>query len=194
MTPSTSLIIPAFNESEGLPQVLRDLSQTDIPGLLEILIVDDGSGDDTGRVAESYGDQLPVRVIRHPVNRGYGASLKTGIRAAQGDVVVTMDADGQHTPEDAVRVIAALEAGRDMAVGLRDSTSARDAWRQPGKWVLGKLANYLSRTRIPDLNSGLRAIRRDVILKYLHLLPGLLLFFFGIVADQISALRLEKYE
>ena len=183
---TVSLILPAYNESEGLPLVLQNLSQVDFPRLLEIVVVDDASEDESGRIAESYGDRLPIRVIRHSANRGYGAALKTGIRAAQGDVVVTMDADGQHVTEDMLRVTAALGEHEDMVVGLRSPDSAQSTWRRPGKWVLGKLANYLTRTRIPDLNSGLRAIRREVILKYLHLLPD------GFSASTTSTIALIK--
>ncbi|MBT5874704.1 MAG: glycosyltransferase family 2 protein [Candidatus Latescibacteria bacterium] len=185
-TNTLSIVIPAHNEEAGLGAVLEGLADADLPGLLEILVVDDGSEDTTGAVAESACQRLPVKVIRHSVNRGYGASLKTGIRAAQGEIVLMMDADGQHSPEDAKNIIHALASDDDMVVGLRGSGSARDAWRKPGKWVLGKLANYLSRTHIPDLNSGLRAVRRTVISKYLHLLPD------GYSASTTSTMALIK--
>ncbi len=159
------MIIPAYNEADAIGAVVRSLLER-APGL-RVIVVDDGSKDRTGEAAKEAGAQL----IRHPVNRGYGSALKTGIRAARTDLVATYDADGQHDPDDLLRMIAASE-GTDAIIGAREGDSYRQLSRRPGKWILGKVANSLVGQTIPDLNCGLRVLRREVVLKYLHLLPN----------------------
>jgi glycosyltransferase involved in cell wall biosynthesis len=134
----------------------------------EILVVDDGSQDDTPQVALAAG----ARVIRHPYNKGNGAAVKTGLRNAHGEVVLLLDADGQHPPEDIERVLAGI-GEYDLVVGARtrDSESARI--RDFGNAVFNNLATYLSGRRIPDLTSGFRAMKRDMVLEFIHLLPNL---------------------
>lgn len=182
---SLSIVIPAFNEADGLGQVLDELSRAANDRCLEVLVVDDGSTDGTGRTAEGFAGVLPVRVISHPMTRGYGAALKTGIRAARGEIVVTMDADGQHDPRDLAALIEQM-ADHDMVVGARTRNSHRESSRRAGKWVITWLADFLTRTRIPDVNSGLRAFRRETIVKYLHLLPD------GFSASTTSTIALLK--
>src|SRR5262249_21400669 len=150
-----SIVIPAFNEAATVRETVDGLAAAH-PGA-EIIVVDDGSTDSTVAALDGSG----ARVVRHGRNRGYGASLKTGIRNAAHDVVVFCDADGQHDPKDVGRVVAEMD-GADMVIGRRQKVMHSTLWRMPGKWVLGLLANYLSRTKIPDLNSGLRAVRKDV--------------------------------
>lgn len=163
--PSVTIVIPAFNVEGSIGGTLNDLR--DWRERAEIIVVDDGSTDCTGDIARQAG----VRVIRHLQNKGQGAALKTGIRAASGDIIVTMDADGEHC---AVQVTSLLDAfdDNDMVVGARAKGSNAPLLRRPGKWVLSQVANYLAETKIPDLNSGLRAIRRDVALRFLHILPN----------------------
>lgn len=159
-----TVVIPAFNEAEALGDVLAEL-RTAIPDI-RILVVDDGSSDGTEGVARSAG----VKVLRHNRNRGYGAALKTGFRAAATPYVAMYDADGQHRPDDLLQLMQ--HGGQhDMVVGARGNDSDRAWSRRPGKWVLARIANHLTGTRIPDLNSGLRVIRRNVMLRYIHLLP-----------------------
>ncbi|HEY8122246.1 MAG TPA: glycosyltransferase family 2 protein [Myxococcota bacterium] len=163
-----SVVIPAFNEERGIVPTLRELRET-LRGLdYEIIVVDDGSRDRTAELARAEG----VTVVQQPLNRGYGASLKTGIRRATHDVIVITDADGTY-PASA---IPALVAGCDvyeMVVGARVGANvAIPLVRRPAKWVLGKLASYLAGRPIPDLNSGLRAMRRDLVEQYEHLLPS----------------------
>jgi glycosyltransferase involved in cell wall biosynthesis len=132
-----------------------------------VLVVDDGSTDGTAEAAASTG----ARVIRHGSNRGYGASLKTGIRASSGDVIVITDADGSYPVERIPDLLAALGTS-DMAVGARTGSEVHiPNARKPGKWMLRKLAQYVTGAEIPDLNSGLRAFRKDLALQYLNLLP-----------------------
>ena len=163
---SVSIIVPAFNEEEGLGQVLAGLEEWQKRGS-EIVVVDDGSTDRTPEVAGSAG----VRVIRHRSNKGYGAALKSGIRAAGGQVIVTLDSDGQHDPCDIQRLLDELP-GCDMVVGMRGKGSHTPNLRKPGKWLLVRVANYLAQTEIPDLNSGFRAVRAETLNRFLHILPN----------------------
>jgi glycosyltransferase involved in cell wall biosynthesis len=112
-----------------------------------------------------------VRLINHPYNKGYGASLKTGMINSNTELVAFYDSDGQHNPED-LESLASKFGNYDMLVGQRGKDSHQDWIRKPGKWVLSKVANYLAERKIPDLNSGLRIIRRAVIINILHLMPN----------------------
>jgi len=163
---AVSIVIPAFNEEQGLPRVLDALRAWSERGA-EIIVVDDGSTDHTAEVAARTG----VRVIRHHHNKGYGASLKAGIRAAERDIVVTFDADGQFDVNDIARLVNALHHS-DMVVGVRPQGAGSPTIRKPGKWLLGKTANYLTQTKIPDLNCGLRALRAEIARRFLNLLPN----------------------
>ncbi|MCB8962608.1 MAG: glycosyltransferase family 2 protein [Ardenticatenales bacterium] len=162
-----TVIIPAFNEAASISTVVSDLVGAALPFIAEIIVIDDGSSDETGRLAEIAG----ARLVRHRQNRGYGAALKSGIRAAQTEFVLTYDADGQHRPDQLAALWTAHEAA-DMVVGARQALLHSPLWRMPGKWLLNLMANYLMRRRIPDLNSGLRLMRREVISRYLHLCPN----------------------
>lgn len=159
-----TVVIPAFNEAGKIGDVLADL-RVKIPGV-QVLVVDDGSRDATVQIARKAG----AAVISHRKNKGYGAALKTGFRTARTPYLAMCDADGQHRPEDLALMLQYAD-GFDMVIGARGKNSHRSAVRRPGKWLLCKLANVLVRQRIPDLNSGLRVMRREVILRYLHLLP-----------------------
>jgi glycosyltransferase involved in cell wall biosynthesis len=163
-----SVVIPAFNEAHAIGETVDELREALEKLSLEheIMVVDDGSTDGTGDVAAARG----CTVIRHRTNRGYGASLKTGIKAAGKEIVLFYDADGQFDPADLKSLTEGL-ATADMAAGVRGRGSHRPIERRPGKWVLRVVADYLSSTKIPDLNCGYRAIRRNAILPYLQLLP-----------------------
>ena len=118
----------------------------------EIITIDDCSTDDTLNKLQSLSG---IRVIHHPINRGYGASIKSGIKQAKGEFVATFDGDGQHYPADLVALCRSVEQEEwDMVVGARSRIFHSKLWRLPGKWFLGWLANYLSKRRIPDLNSA----------------------------------------
>ena len=132
-------------------------------------MVDDGSTDETARQARSVPGTV---VVSHGYNRGYGAALKTGIRHARGDTIVITDSDGTYPPQYIPELVAALE-DCDMAVGSRTGEVSKiPALRRPAKWFLNKLASFLAETRIPDLNSGLRAFRKDVVIPFLGILPS----------------------
>ena len=165
-----SIVIPAYNEASAIADTVREikrvLSESGIEG--EIVIVDDGSTDNTSESAA----QTDARLIRHPQNKGYGASLKTGIRQAQNDIIVIIDADGTY-PIDAIPRLAEKMSEYDMVVGARTGTTVQvPMLRRPAKWLLNRLANYLSGVEIPDLNSGLRAFRRSVAIGFFRLLPA----------------------
>lgn len=169
MKESVSIIIPAFNEHLGVAGVVRDVIETlesyQIPG--EVIVVDDGSADGTGDAAYSAG----ARVLRNRSNRGYGAALKTGIMAASNNVILITDADGTYPVMYIPEILARLETA-DMVVGARlGKNVAIPMVRRPAKWVLNKLANYVAGHRIPDLNSGMRAFRKNIARQYFAVLP-----------------------
>jgi glycosyltransferase involved in cell wall biosynthesis len=159
-----SVVIPAFNEEDGIGAVVTELRAR--PPRREVLVVDDGSSDRTAERAEAAG----ARVVRHPYNKGNGAAVKTGIREATGDAILLMDADGQHDPEDALRLVEKVGV-YDLVIGAR---SARDQKlvRAVGNAVFQTLASWLTGRDIPDLTSGFRAARRDRLLDIIHLLPN----------------------
>ena len=164
-----SIIIPAYNEADSIHGVLEDIRKGFDSRKVEILVIDDGSTDQTAEIAERGG----AKVIQHLHNKGYGASLKSGIRAADGQFVLFMDADGQHRAVEALKLIDAFSSKpADMVVGQRSRLMHSPMWRMPGKWALGWMANYLTRRRIPDLNSGLRLINREVVTRYMDLCPN----------------------
>jgi len=162
---ATSVVIPAFNEAASIASVVGDLRRAG--SWNEILVVDDGSTDDTGAQASAGG----ATVIRHPYNKGNGAAVKTGIRHATGACILIVDADGQHRPADAVRLVAQLDA-YDLVVGARSTGSQATAARRIGNSFLNWMASYLTERPIPDLTSGFRAARREQLLEFLHLLPN----------------------
>jgi len=161
---TVSVVIPALNEQDAIADVVTRVRAH--ATWLEVLVVDDGSSDLTAERAAAAG----ARVVRHPYNKGNGAAVKTGIREARGEVVLLMDADGQHDPADMGRLVAAVGPS-DMVIGAR---SARDqgAVRALGNAVFQALASWLTRRPIPDLTSGFRAARRDRLQEVLHLLPN----------------------
>ncbi|MBS4095610.1 MAG: glycosyltransferase family 2 protein [Sulfuricella sp.] len=165
---SVSIIIPAYQEGEVVGEVVANVLRVvqTLGCSCEVLVIDDGSTDNTGEAARQAGAQVLV----HPYNRGYGASLKTGIRAATGRTVIFMDADGQHDPEDIRRLLADRQVF-DMVVGARRRSQGSPMWRKPGKLFLGLLANNLTGRNIPDLNSGFRALDREMALRFLPIMP-----------------------
>ena len=165
MIEAVSVVVPAFNESASIGPLVSGLRLAG--AWREIIVVDDGSVDDTGARAAEAG----ARVIRHPYNKGNGASVKTGIRQAEGTFILIVDADGQHQPADATRLVAKLDE-YDLVVGARSSATQAGAARRAGNAVLNGLASYLTERPIPDLTSGFRAARREYLLEFLHLLPN----------------------
>ncbi len=171
MTQAISIVIPAYNEGGAIQPTIEKITRiTNEANLVsEIIIVDDGSTDGT---SEAVCQSQKVRLFTHPQNKGYGASLKTGIRQARYDTVIIIDADGTY-PCEMIPALAEKMDDYDMVVGARTGENVQiPLVRRPAKWLLNRLANYLSDTNIPDLNSGLRAFKRDVAINYFRLLPS----------------------
>jgi glycosyltransferase involved in cell wall biosynthesis len=162
---SVTIVVPAFNEGESIGGVVTGLRAA--ADWHEVLVIDDGSTDGTGRAAQDAG----ARVIRHPYNKGNGASVKTAIRASTSDFIAIVDGDGQHHPEDTARLIAPL-GEFDLVIGARDPKTQASNGRRLGNAVLNRLASYLTERPIPDLTSGFRAARREHLLEFIHLLPN----------------------
>jgi glycosyltransferase involved in cell wall biosynthesis len=159
-----SVIVPAFNEERGLPAVLDELMR--VCPESEIIVVNDGSRDGTERVARGF----PVVLVSHPSNRGYGAALKTGIVHAKHDFVVFFDADGQHDPAHIGPMLAALDRA-DLVIGERELYTRKSPLHWLGRRALTRFIHFLTRLRLRDINCGLRVARRDLIRRYLNLLP-----------------------
>ena len=164
-----SVILPAYNEAENIAALIRQIQGVlDAAGrTCEILVVDDGSDDGTGAQAAQAG----AVVIRHPYNIGNGAAVKTGIRHARGQVLVMLDADGQHPPEDIPRLLA-LIGEYDMVVGARSAASDTALHRDIANQLYNLLASYVSGRKIEDLTSGFRAIKASVARGFVYLLPN----------------------
>ena len=161
----TSVIVPALNEGLAVRQLVIDLQRA--APWHEILVVDDGSSDDTAEQAATAG----ARVIRHPYNKGNGAAVKTGLRTASGTFVLIVDADGQHRPTDAIRLVGHLSEF-ELVVGARSPATQATWSRRVGNSLLNGLASYLTGRPIPDLTSGFRAARRECLVEFLHLIPN----------------------
>lgn len=189
--PPVSVVIPAYNEEAGIAASVRDVRRVlDEAGAdYELLVVDDGSEDRTAEIARAEGATL----IASPENRGYGASLKTGIRRARHDVVVITDADGTYPAGEIPHMLADLD-GYDMVVGARTGAEVSIATsRGPARWFLRRLAAYLAGRPIPDLNSGLRVIRKDLVQRFEHLLPDGFSFTTTITLSALCSGALVRY-
>ncbi len=162
---SVTVVVPAFNESGSIGGVVTALRAA--APWHEILVIDDGSTDGTGTAAQDAG----ARVVRHPYNKGNGAAVKSGIRAATSDWIAIVDGDGQHRTADAKRIVEKL-GDYDLVIGARDPDTQATAGRRLGNAILNRLASYLTERPIPDLTSGYRAARREYLLEFIHLLPN----------------------
>lgn len=169
---SVSVIIPAYNEAAAIGGVLEELLQSIAEWKMkdiEIIVVNDGSNDATSQIVERFPN---VRLVSHRKNKGYGASIKTGIREAKGDIVVWYDADGQHRPEDLRKIVNKMaEEELDYCIGIRDSNSYVDRNRKLGKKVLKAILCFIAKEDLRDFNSGMRGFRKQVIAPYMSLLP-----------------------
>jgi glycosyltransferase involved in cell wall biosynthesis len=168
MTPAhrLSIILPARNEAEGLRHVLPALRH-EFP-LAELIVVDDGSTDETAAIAGAAG----ARVLSAPYGMGNGAAIKRGARAASGEILVFLDADGQHDPAHIHLLLAKLDQGYDMAVGARSRDGQANVGRGLANGLYNRLASWMTGHRILDLTSGFRAVRADRFREFLHLLPN----------------------
>jgi len=166
---NVTILMPCYNEEEALPKVVGDIRAAlqKTKHSYEILVVDDASTDQSSSVAERLG----CRVVRRPVRRGAGAARKTGILAAQGDIIVMLDADGTYATEDIPQMLEFFPE-YDQVNGARTSEEGTVPWlRGPAKWLIGRLASYLAKFDIPDLNTGLKAFKRKMMMPYLWTIP-----------------------
>lgn len=163
---SLSIVLPAKNEAGAIQGVIKSVRSHCSDA--EILVVDDGSTDETVAIAQTLG----ARVISHPYSMGNGAAIKTGARSAQGDIVVFMDADGQHDPADIPRLVAEIDRGFDMVVGARSDNAHANVGRGIANRLYNRLATYMTGKKILDLTSGFRAARAKRFREFLYLLPN----------------------
>jgi glycosyltransferase involved in cell wall biosynthesis len=166
-----SVVIPVYNEEEAIAEVLETAIATlrDTSYDWEVIVVDDGSDDGTLEIVSSFPE---VTLIRHPYNMGGGRARSTGIKNASGEIVVISDGDGTYPLQDIPRLVDALDTC-DMVVGARTKEAGTLKFlRVPAKFFIRKLAEFVSGARIPDLNSGMRAMKREAVLPYLHILPA----------------------
>lgn len=161
-----SFVIPAKNEARSIGSVVAGLRQC-FPQA-EVLVVNDGSDDATASIAEQEG----ATVISHAYSKGNGAAIKSGARVAAGDILIFLDGDGQHSPDDAARLLEKLMSGYDMVVGARCRGSQANIGRATANGFYNKLASYMTGRPIRDLTSGFRAVRADKFKEFLYLLPN----------------------
>lgn len=161
-----SIILPAKNEADGLVLLLPKLKK--ICKGAEIIVVDDGSTDNTFYVCQQH----EVRIVRHPYSKGNGAAIKTGARAASREVLIFMDSDGQHKPEDIPRFMQEYDKGYAMVVGARDRTSQASVARGIGNAIYNRFASWMTEHKISDLTSGFRIVNAKKFRQFLYLLPN----------------------
>jgi glycosyltransferase involved in cell wall biosynthesis len=191
--PAFSLIIPAYNEQNGIIPVLDQLQVTLNAAACEyeIIVVNDGSTDDTGQLLRPYKG---IRLVEHRRNLGYGASLKTGIRNARYPWIVITDADGTY-PNDRIPHLVTLTDQADMVVGARIGANVRYSnLRKIPKWFLVRFAEWLTRSHIPDLNSGLRVFRKSIVERFLTILPDNFSFTTSITVAMLMSNYAVHYE
>ena len=171
MTGTLTLVVPVFNEEKALDVFLPELTEYCRQRDYSLVFVDDGSSDDSAALIETYCDSTQFRLLRHKVNRGYGGAIKTGIRACNTDFLVTLDADGQHRPEDVGRLFEfASKNSADMVVGKRQSGNS-GIYRAIGRKLIRWIAGLLVSLPISDLNSGMKLYRTELAKRYLVLCP-----------------------
>lgn len=167
-TPFLSIIIPAYNEGVVIESVLQEILQLNLD--CEIIVIDDGSTDETTNIVKQFET---VKLIRHAYNVGNGAAIKSGIQAASGEIIVMLDADGQHKPEDIPRLVNYIsKQNYDMVVGSRTKASATELHRNVANQLYNRLASYIAGYKVQDLTSGFRAIRASIAKSFVGLLPN----------------------
>ena len=159
-------MLPAKNESGAIGQTIAYIQQLQLAH--EIIVVNDGSTDNTVQVAEAAG----AKVITHPYSKGNGAAIKTGARSVTGNIIIFMDADGQHDPQDIPKLLEKIEQGYDLVVGARQKGSQASVGRGIANALYNNLATYMTEQKVEDLTSGFRAVRADKFREFLYLLPN----------------------
>ena len=167
-----SVIIPAYNEAMGIRDTLVELEEF-LNEDFEILVIEDGGEDNTYEIVDELTKEYSnIRCIRHRRNKGYGSAIVTGCRHANGNIIAWYDADGQHRPEDLLAIISKMEKeDLDYCIGIRTKDSYQDKSRIIGKSILKRVVNFLAKEPMADFNSGMRAFRKEVLIRYINLLP-----------------------
>ncbi|MEM0911838.1 MAG: glycosyltransferase family 2 protein [Pseudomonadota bacterium] len=163
-----SVVIPAKNEAKAIGMLIKELFTVCDDVVAEVIVVNDGSTDETAEVANAAG----ATVVSHPYSKGNGAAIKSGARAANSDIIVFMDGDGQHKASDIPRLLDELERGYDAVVGARDNTSQASAGRSIANNFYNRLASYMTGQSVKDLTSGFRAVRAEKFREFLYLYPN----------------------
>ncbi len=177
MRDSLTLVVPAYNEADNLPTVLPEMVEFCRQRQWQLILVDDGSTDDTVSVLCNFKGNPDLLILRHKVNQGYGAALKTGIRKVKSTYVVTLDADGQHMLSYLDLMWQVLRThDADLVIGKRISNHSQGVYRQAGKWLIRKITGLILPLHIGDLNSGLKMYRTRPLLRYLDLCPSSMAF------------------
>lgn len=161
-----SIVLPAKNEAGAISITIIGIVK--ILPEAEVIVVDDGSTDDTAQLAQAAG----AKIVSHPYSKGNGAAIKTGARAANGDVIVFMDADGQHDQQDIFKLLEKIDQGYDLVVGARQKGSQASLGRGVANGLYNSLASYMTEHQVEDLTSGFRAVRADKFREFLYLLPN----------------------
>lgn len=186
LKPKVTVVLPAYNEEKIIGDTVRKIKA--LHPDFEVLVIDDGSTDNTMTEAVEAG----ANVWPHPYNIGNGAAVKSGLRCAQGEWIVLMDADGQHDPEDIARLIEEKDKF-DMVVGARGKGSETAIHRDIANWIYSRFASYVTKFKIDDLTSGFRLIRTSTIRQYIYLLPNTFSYPTTITMAYLRSGRSVKY-
>jgi glycosyltransferase involved in cell wall biosynthesis len=183
-----SVIVPIYNEAASLPNLLRELIPYCHQQKWRLILVDDGSVDDTALILKDHEKSPEIQIIHHKLNRGYGGALKTGLLEAKSKYVVTIDADGQHDLNDIDDLLQyALQEDADLVVGNRGRAGTSGLYRNMGRWVIREFAGLLMPIHISDLNSGFKLYATNLVQKYLSLCPDSMAF-----SDVITLIFIKK--
>ncbi len=164
---NVSVVIPCKNEDSTISKLIDELTNSSF--IYEIIVINDGSTDNTLEILESINN---IHLINHPYSKGNGASIKAGTRIATGDIIVFMDADGQHKVSDIPNMISSINDGYDMVIGARDNKSQANTARLAGNKLYNWLASFITGFKIQDLTSGFRACRKNKFSEFIALLPN----------------------
>jgi glycosyltransferase involved in cell wall biosynthesis len=172
-----SIVIPCYNEANTLKDLLQELDLYCRDYQWKVVLVNDGSTDQTKKVLKELQDYAWLKIIHHKLNRGYGAAIKSGIAMTDSEYIITMDADGQHHPDDVVNLLHFIrEKDADMVIGSRKGTPSSNPFRHVGKSIIRILAKIMMTVPVHDLNSGMKIYRCDLAKQYLHLAPDTMSF------------------
>jgi len=190
---SLTVVIPAYNESKGLPIFLPSLLDHSRQKKWKVIVVNDGSIDNTREVLEAFAKDGSFIVIHHKLNKGYGAALKTGMKAVDTELVITVDADGQHIPDDIDRLLEMMiNSEADMIIGSREGQRSVSWFRSLGKWLIRRIAKILLPVPVYDINSGMKIYRTKLAKKYISICPDSMAFSDIITLLFISRKHLVK--